>query len=68
MQYINSFFQLYARDGVYAEKAGAFFCHLLGFEHGCSYFAATGVVESEFKNATNICEQSRRALLRYRFC
>jgi len=53
---------------VYAEKAGAFFCHLLDFEHGCSYFAATGVVEREIKNATNICEKSRRTLLRYRFC
>jgi hypothetical protein len=48
MQRINSFFQLYARDGVYAEKAGAFFCHLLGV----------------IKNATNICEKSRRTLLR----
>jgi hypothetical protein len=60
----KSIFQLYARDGVYAEKAGAFFCRLLGFEHGCSYIADAGAQESEVKNATNICEKSRRTLLR----
>ena len=49
MQCINPFFQLYARDGVYAEKAGAFFCHLLGFEHGYSYIADAGAQERQFK-------------------
>jgi hypothetical protein len=48
---------------VYAEKAGAFFCHLLGFEHGCSYIADAGAQEREFKNATNICEKSWRTTL-----
>jgi hypothetical protein len=48
----KSIFQLYAMDGVYAGNAGAFSCHLLG----------------KVKNATNICEKSRRTLLRYRFC
>jgi hypothetical protein len=33
------------------KKAGAFFCHLLGFEHGCSYIADAGTQEREIKNA-----------------
>jgi hypothetical protein len=46
---------------VYAEKAGAFFCPPLGFEHVCSYIAAAaGAQEREVKDATNICEKSRR--------
>jgi len=64
MQEMQEHFPVIAMDGEYAGNAGAISCHLLGFEHGCSYIADAGAQEREFKNAINICEKYRRTLLR----
>jgi hypothetical protein len=35
-----------AMDGEYAGNAGAIFCHLTGFQHGCCYFANAGCIRA----------------------